>query len=308
MSPFFSIVIPTKNRLSLLKECLDSVHDQILQDFEVIIIDDGSEDGTVNWVNSLGNHNIKIVPNLGIERSCARNTGVSHARGEYICFIDDDDLIKASYLSDFKNAINENTDLENTIFRTNFEYFGDVKDNRVGQRGTSYAKQKYKNELEFVIKEFSGIYTFCFPKHLVANHTFDQRFYLWEDTHFLIRVLLEDAIIHQLHSANYRYRLHPEMGSKMRSPVEFEKNLENNLNAMDDILINFKDDLKSKIDLYHYGKMIAKKKLEYASQANLLKLRMKGVNLFKSSLNNGLHPSLWRNYGYYFVSFINSLK
>lgn len=167
MSPFFSIVIPTKNRLSLLKECLDSVHDQILQDFEVIIIDDGSEDGTVNWVNSLGNHNIKIVPNLGIERSCARNTGVSHARGEYICFIDDDDLIKASYLSDFKNAINENTDLENTIFRTNFEYFGDINDRRAGKRSASYSKGKHKNELEFVIKEFSGIYTFVFLKLLL---------------------------------------------------------------------------------------------------------------------------------------------
>ena len=91
-SPTVSVVIPTYNRAHLLGRAIQSVLDQTYQDFELIVVDDGSTDNTEGIVNGFGDHRIRYIrhkENRGA--AAARNTGIEAARGEYIAFQDSDD-------------------------------------------------------------------------------------------------------------------------------------------------------------------------------------------------------------------------
>src|SRR5687767_3522938 len=89
--PTFSVVIPTYNRTALLRRTLESVWRQTFTDFEVIVVDDGSTDGTVDYLRSLGGHVRWLTqPNSG--PGAARNLGASVASAEYVAFLDSDDL------------------------------------------------------------------------------------------------------------------------------------------------------------------------------------------------------------------------
>lgn len=90
--PTVSVIIPTYNRAHLIGGAIQSVLDQTYQDFEIIVVDDGSTDNTAEVVKSFNEQRIKCIrhdKNRG--GSAARNTGIKAAKGEYIAFQDSDD-------------------------------------------------------------------------------------------------------------------------------------------------------------------------------------------------------------------------
>lgn len=91
--PTFSVVIPVYNRSQAVLPALRSVQSQTFADFECIIVDDGSNDGEAlqTVIEQLGDSRFRYVrrPNGGV--SAARNTGIDHATGDYIAFLDSDD-------------------------------------------------------------------------------------------------------------------------------------------------------------------------------------------------------------------------
>jgi glycosyltransferase involved in cell wall biosynthesis len=89
--PLFSVVIPTYNRRELLRQTLESVWKQAFEDFEVIVVDDGSTDGTLEELRSLGSR-VGVLQQANRGPGAARNLGVTRARGEYLAFLDSDDL------------------------------------------------------------------------------------------------------------------------------------------------------------------------------------------------------------------------
>lgn len=88
--PFFSVVIPTYNRSSVLPRAIDSVLSQSLQDFELIVVDDGSTDDTESIIQKYSDK-LKYckVENRGV--SAARNIGATNTNGKYLAFLDSDD-------------------------------------------------------------------------------------------------------------------------------------------------------------------------------------------------------------------------
>ena len=106
-----SVVIPTYNRLPILKKCLDSLENQFLideiHDYEVVIVDDGSTDGTIEWLEN----NIEIFPHLRLfEQShggpaLGRNLGVDNSNGEIIVFIDSDLIVDKYFLASHVNSL-----------------------------------------------------------------------------------------------------------------------------------------------------------------------------------------------------------
>lgn len=88
----FSVVIPTYNRANCIGRCIESVLKQTCQNFEIIIVDNYSEDNTLQIVNSYCDHRIRIfqIHNNGVI-ALSRNKGIIEAQGEWICFLDSDD-------------------------------------------------------------------------------------------------------------------------------------------------------------------------------------------------------------------------
>lgn len=90
--PKVSVIIPTYNRREMVKEAIGSVLDQGVEDLELIVVDDGSTDGTAEEISGYGGR-VRLFRherNRGV--SAARNRGILHAKGKYIGFLDSDDL------------------------------------------------------------------------------------------------------------------------------------------------------------------------------------------------------------------------
>jgi heptosyltransferase-2 len=91
-----SVVILTANRLSLLKECIASVRTGGLQPHEIVVVENGSSDGTADWLASAG---VTVVPRDGSGSfAAARNAGVAAASGDWVAFLDDDCLADEHWL------------------------------------------------------------------------------------------------------------------------------------------------------------------------------------------------------------------
>ncbi len=91
-NPEVSIIIPTYNRAHLIKRAIQSVLNQTYQNFEIIVVDDGSTDNTEEEVKNLNNQKIRYIRyNENKGAASARNTGIKVSRGEYIAFQDSDD-------------------------------------------------------------------------------------------------------------------------------------------------------------------------------------------------------------------------
>jgi len=103
-SVLFSVVIPTYNRLSLLPSALDSVWRQRFIDYEIIVVDDGSEDGTRDYLQRQRDR-LRVLRQSNLGPGAARNFGTNEARGEYVAFLDSDDLWPAWTLEIFADLI-----------------------------------------------------------------------------------------------------------------------------------------------------------------------------------------------------------
>lgn len=93
-----SVILPTHNRAGLLKDAIESVLDQTYKDLELIIIDDGSTDHTEQVARRYGSL-VRYMKQAQGGPAKARNMGIKHAKGEYIAFIDDDDIYNPDKLS-----------------------------------------------------------------------------------------------------------------------------------------------------------------------------------------------------------------
>lgn len=98
--PEVSVIIPTYNRANLVGRAIQSVLDQTFQDFELIVVDDASTDGTEKIVRSFNDKRIRYIRHMVNKgQGSARNTGIKNGNGEYIAFLDDDDERLTEYLN-----------------------------------------------------------------------------------------------------------------------------------------------------------------------------------------------------------------
>lgn len=109
-TPLISIIIIVKNNEDLLPRAIESVLAQTQKDLELIIVNDGSTDGTGNIIDSFKKADPRVKPqhletNLG--RSSARNIGLDHSCGKYVTFLDADDYLPETAIADLSNAAEE---------------------------------------------------------------------------------------------------------------------------------------------------------------------------------------------------------
>lgn len=103
-----SIIVPVYNVRNYLEECITSILNQTYKDWEMIIIDDGSTDGSGRLCEKFANSKIKVFHQSNLGLSAARNLGLRHATGKYIGFIDSDDVILSNYYQTLISLAEEN--------------------------------------------------------------------------------------------------------------------------------------------------------------------------------------------------------
>lgn len=114
----FSVVIPLYNKEQSITNTIQSVFDQTFQNFEIVVVNDGSTDKSVERVKAFDNPRIRIIdkPNGGV--SSARNRGIEEAKYEWIAFLDGDDLWKKDHLEEISRMMELYPD--DKIFTTSF--------------------------------------------------------------------------------------------------------------------------------------------------------------------------------------------
>ena len=106
--PKISVVIPVYNSEITITETLESALNQTFKDFEIIVVNDGSQDKTLAVIASIQDPRLKVFSYSNAGASASRNRGFSHAVGEFISFLDADDLWTANKLADQFKALQEN--------------------------------------------------------------------------------------------------------------------------------------------------------------------------------------------------------
>lgn len=120
-----SVIVPVYNVETYLEECLDSIQNQTYTDFEVLLVNDGSTDGSQAICERYCKENRRFhllnQTNQGL--SAARNKGVEISTGEYIVFVDSDDIIKTNYLEKLMQYMTEDVDIVESQFTVSNEEF-----------------------------------------------------------------------------------------------------------------------------------------------------------------------------------------
>ena len=106
----FSVIIPIYNKADTIADAIASVYSQTIDDYEIVAVDDGSKDALIEALADLRSPKLRLIHQENGGVSVARNTGLSYAKGEYICFLDADDLWKPNHLEVLHNLIEKYPD------------------------------------------------------------------------------------------------------------------------------------------------------------------------------------------------------
>lgn len=183
--PLISVIVPIYNIEPYLERSLDSILNQTYRNIELLLIDDGSTDGSVAICDRYAERDPRIVlfhqKNGGL--SAARNLGLEHARGEYISFIDSDDYVAPCFLELlYQNIRAEQADIAACCFAK-------VKNGRIIPPSQALSPSETHIDTETLLRwEVSGQYMFCVSS---CNKLFKAE--LWKDLRFKERVYSEDS-------------------------------------------------------------------------------------------------------------------
>ena len=109
-----TIIIPVYNSEKYIKRCMESILSQIDETFEVLLINDGSNDRSEDIIDSYAKKYpgiVRVISKKNEGTAKTRNLGIREARGEFIFFIDNDDFVDDGYFKRFINAIDEKSDI-----------------------------------------------------------------------------------------------------------------------------------------------------------------------------------------------------
>ena len=188
-----SIIIPVYNTEAYLSACLDSILSQSFSDFEVLLVDDGSKDGSGAICDKYAAEDcrVKVIHKENAGVSSARNLALKNAVGEWICFIDSDDCLYPGGLQELKNGISDQVDLVTAGF---IESTIPVERAQFAQRKSYLIDRDNYLASMFNITDqrFEGyIWAKLFRKELIENESisFNPAIDIKEDTLFVVTCL-----------------------------------------------------------------------------------------------------------------------
>lgn len=229
MSQLVSIIIPVYNAEHTLCKCLDSILEQDFNNYEIILVNDGSKDSSLDICNEYGSkhHNISVINQNNAGVSSARNAGLDVAKGDWITFIDSDDYIENGFFNCL-DTYNEDLIILNS---KNLSLTGDMSDSLFSKKN----KQLHnKNSITQFLSTYidSSLYRApwakFYKKELIKDIRFDTNMKIGEDSHFVFRYLCNIKTMSYLGSnAHYVLRL-----SEQESNVKYSSSIDYSIDSL----------------------------------------------------------------------------
>lgn len=207
--PKFSIIIPVYNSEKYLKQCIDSVLNQSYDDYEIIAINDKSNDNSEKILREYGNkinlHNVK--EKNGVGPSHARNIGIKMAKGDYILFLDSDDY----YEKDLLKKINEELDDDYDIvrFQIQYDYNGKKEQLKFNKEMLTFNNgiDAFNEICNYSIVESPCCYAFK-REYFISNKFMFEEGLLHEDFGLIPVVIVKSEKVKCLSYVGYNYVVH----------------------------------------------------------------------------------------------------
>ena len=225
----FSIVIPAYNCQDYIVGCLKSVLNQTFHDYEIIVVDDGSTDDTAKLIKEMSNDKIRLCRIRNAGASNARNVGIKEANGDYIVFLDADDIITPLYLEKISNEIGKSkrvfylgsvrTDFDSLTYRKKVRLFDSQHFNQL----------TFPKNLLYLFNRAADIPCACWHNivarnFLIKNHIkFDTELILSEDTDFFLQILNCSPSIKAIDISGYFHRIN--LSTSVSSTLTVDKML-----------------------------------------------------------------------------------
>jgi glycosyltransferase involved in cell wall biosynthesis len=297
--PLFSIIIPTYNRAHLLKIAIQSVSDQTFEDWEIVVVDDGSVDETKEVVSAFSEEKVRYVFQQNQELSAARNTGIRNSRGTYICFLDDDDYYLPEHLFHLSKVIlKQNKPI--AFFRS-----GTLQKVRENLRKLpNYAVDDNLTPIQFVWYNPVNLLSIAIHKDVFQQFFFAEKFRLFEDAHFLMRALLVFPFF-QIEPYTVVYVSHQDM----RSIAYFkdDKKAEEELACLLDLFATHGEALSAHITPKMQQEGIAFHYLGRTNKAFFERKFKKGLGFFWKAIKTRISFKMSNSYAYTFALFWSKL-
>lgn len=229
----FSILIPVYNVEKYIVQCLDSVVNQTYNDYEVIVVDDGSTDSSGEICDNYHNRYpglFKVIHKENQGLISARRVAIKHATGDYCIFVDSDDYVAENLLSEINGFLNNN-DIDIVIYPyTRFNYDGmQEKCLYLANNGYIWNEENKKDLLELLATTsmIDALWIKAIKTDILKNDPIDYSAYydknMSEDTLQSIYPLTVAKSVGYLDISLYYYRYNPESISRCFSPKSVEK-------------------------------------------------------------------------------------
>ena len=218
-NPTFSIILPVYNVEKYIVKCLKSIENQTYSNFEVILVDDGSTDNSVEKIMQFANQDARfnVVSQQNLGAGVARNNALKQAKGQYIVFVDPDDWIETQALEKLLGAFSS---ANAEVIEFNYNECNDLSGEIKLHDNALLMKKRFSRDLSYskyynlsVIKEkcFWGVDIHIWTRAYSAEflHRINAKFSalrLAEDHIFLYMVLLNADKIYYINDCLYNYR------------------------------------------------------------------------------------------------------
>lgn len=197
MNEKISIIIPYYNGEKYIRETLESVYRQTHQDFEVIIVNDGSDQNLLEAsIQNMLHPNLKVIHQENQGQSAARNNGAKLATGKYILFLDCDDLIDQTFLAKTYTILQQKPEVRICYSRGKFFEKTDKE----------WVLQPF-NTYDFLIENSIPITALIYKKDFENAGGFDVRLNYYEDWDFWITLIKNGARTYKIDEFLFFYRI-----------------------------------------------------------------------------------------------------
>ena len=207
MDPLVSIIVPVYNSEQYLNMCLESIIHQSYSNYVCILIDDGSTDNSSNICKEYCRLDSRFFfikkKNGGV--SSARNLCLQNTRGEYICFVDSDDLVDRNFLAIMlRNIKDTGSDLCQCYFTRDLEKLGEGE-----MQDIFFSSEQIFQDILVFDKISPVVYGKLFNKNIFADIEFNEKCTVLEDVEILTKIMQSNITVSEISYNGYYYRPTP---------------------------------------------------------------------------------------------------